>query len=55
MRLGTGTVNVAKFYKRDDIGVIKTGAVADLILLNGNALEDIAQTKNIEGIMLGDR
>jgi imidazolonepropionase-like amidohydrolase len=53
--LRTGTVNVAKFYNRDDMGIIKSGAVADLILLNGNPLKDITQTKNIEGVMLGDR
>jgi imidazolonepropionase-like amidohydrolase len=52
--LKTGTVNVGKFLNRDDIGSIKTGAVSDLLLLNGNPLDDINQTKNIEGIMLGN-
>ncbi len=51
--LKTGTVNAGKFLKRDDIGVIKQDAVADLILLHGNPLEDINQTWNIEGVMLG--
>ena len=51
--LKTGTVNAGKFLQRDDIGVIKKGAVADLILLHGNPLEDINQTWNIEGVMLG--
>jgi len=53
--LRTGTVNVAKFYNRQDMGVIKPGAVSDLVLLNGNPLNDISQTKNIEGVMLGNR
>jgi imidazolonepropionase-like amidohydrolase len=54
--LRTGTVNVAAFYKRsNDMGTIKTGAVSDLILLNGNPLKDISQTKNIEGVMVGNR
>jgi imidazolonepropionase-like amidohydrolase len=35
------------------MGVIKTGAVSDLVLLNGNPLKDIKQVKNIEGVMLG--
>jgi imidazolonepropionase-like amidohydrolase len=53
--LRTGTTNVGKFYNRpDDMGVIKTGAFSDLILLNGNPLKDINQTKNIEGVMLGN-
>ena len=51
----TGTVNVAMFYKKPDMGTIKTGAVSDLILLNGNPLRDINQTKNIEGVMVGNR
>ena len=52
--LKTGTVNVGKFLNRDDIGVIKKGAVSDLLLLNGNPLEDINQSKNIEGVMMGN-
>ncbi len=52
--LRTGTVNVGKFFNRQDLGIIKTGAVSDLMLLSGNPLEDINQTKNIEGVMLGN-
>jgi len=53
--LRTGTINVGRFYNRpEDMGMIKTGAIADLILLNGNPLKDIDQTKNIEGVMLGN-
>jgi imidazolonepropionase-like amidohydrolase len=51
----TGTVNVATFYKKPDMGTIKTGAISDLILLNGNPLRDINQTRNIEGVMVGNR
>lgn len=54
--LRTGTVNVAAFYKRShDMGTIKPGALSDLVLLNGNPLKDIQQTKNIDGVMLGNR
>ena len=53
--LKTGTVNVGKFLKRDDLGLIKTGAVSDLVLLNGNPLKDINQSRNIEGVMLGNQ
>jgi imidazolonepropionase-like amidohydrolase len=53
--LRTGTVNVATFLNRPDMGVIKTGAVSDLVLLNGNPLTDIKQVKNIEGVMLGTK
>ncbi len=53
--LRTGTVNVATFLNRRDMGVIKKGAVADLVLLNGNPLTNIEHVKNIEGVMLGTR
>lgn len=53
--LRTGTVNVGKFLNNPDIGIIKTGAVSDLILLEGNPLSDIEETKNIIGVMLGNR
>jgi imidazolonepropionase-like amidohydrolase len=52
--LRSGTVNVGKFLKRDDIGIVKVGAKSDLVLLNGNPLTDIDQSDNIEGVMLGN-
>ena len=51
--LRTGTVNVAAYLNKPDSGVIKTGNVSDLVLLNGNPLTDISQTRNIEGVMIG--
>lgn len=53
--LQMGTVNVGKFYNNPDMGVIRKGALADLILLNGNPLADINQTKNIEGVLVNGR
>lgn len=54
--LKTGTVNVGVFYNRaKEMGIIKPGAVSDLVLLSGNPLKDIHQTKNIEGVMVGTR
>ena len=51
--LRTGTVNVGNFLKRKDIGTVKTGSVSDLVLLNGNPLQDISQSKNIAGVLIG--
>lgn len=51
--LRTGTVNVASYLNKTDSGTIKTGNVSDLVLLNGNPLNDIGQTRNIEGVMMG--
>jgi hypothetical protein len=53
--LKTGTVNAGAFYKRvGDMGVIKKGAVSDLILLNANPLTDISNTTGIAGVMIGN-
>jgi imidazolonepropionase-like amidohydrolase len=51
--LRTGTYNVGRYLNRADVGVIQKGAVADLLLLNGNPLQDISQTQNIEGVLVG--
>lgn len=48
----TGTVNVAKYLNLADAGTIKPGAVADLILVSGNPLTDITNTKKVEGVMV---
>jgi imidazolonepropionase-like amidohydrolase len=48
----TGTVNVAKYLNIPNLGVIKPGAVADLILIGGNPLLDVSQTKRVEGVIL---
>jgi imidazolonepropionase-like amidohydrolase len=53
--LRTATVNVAKFLKYEDMGTIKSGNIADLVLLNGNPLTDIKQTKNIEGVVVAGK
>ncbi|MFN8348744.1 MAG: amidohydrolase family protein [Spirosomataceae bacterium] len=53
--LRTGTVNVASYLNKTDAGTIKTGNVSDLVLLSGNPLKDISQTKNIEGVMIGTK
>jgi len=48
----TGTVNVAKYLNLADAGMIKPGAIADLILINGNPLTDVTNTKKVEGVMV---
>jgi imidazolonepropionase-like amidohydrolase len=53
--LRTGTVNPGKYLHLDKSGTIEAGAIADLILLNGNPLVDINQTKKIEGVMLNGK
>lgn len=53
--LYTGTVNVGRFYRQDNIGVIKPGAVADLVLLDANPLKDIKAVSAVNGVMLDGR
>ena len=50
----TGTVNPAKYFDRDDMGMIRTGYVSDLVLLEANPLENIENTKKIAGVMIGN-
>jgi imidazolonepropionase-like amidohydrolase len=52
--LMSGTANVGKYFNRPDMGVIKVGAVSDLVLLSANPLLDINNTQKIEGVMLGN-
>ncbi len=53
--LQTGTVNIGKFCKNDKLGVIKTGAIADLVLLDANPLKDINAVGSVQGVMLDGR
>lgn len=53
--LYTGTVNVGKFYGREKMGTIQIGAPADLVLLDANPLEDIKNTKLVEGVMVAGK
>jgi hypothetical protein len=51
--LQAATRNVARFMGRDDLGVIRVGALADLVLVQGDPLADIANTTRIEGVAIG--
>lgn len=51
--LKSSTVNAAEFLKKaDNAGTIESGKIADLILLDGNPLEDIVNTKKINGVFV---
>jgi imidazolonepropionase-like amidohydrolase len=50
--LQTATLNPAVFYnKRKDYGTVQKGGIADLVLLEANPLEDIANTRKIAGVV----
>ena len=51
--LRAATINGAKFLSvENEFGSLKTGKAGDLLILNGNPLEDISQTKNISTMVL---
>jgi imidazolonepropionase-like amidohydrolase len=53
--LKTGTANVGEFLGIKDLGIIKAGAPADLILISGNPLKSINATRKIEGVLMNGK
>ncbi|HEX8617513.1 MAG TPA: amidohydrolase family protein [Thermoanaerobaculia bacterium] len=54
--LKSGTANVGEYFKKQDsFGTIEPGRRADLVLLNGNPLADLANVDKIEGVMIRGR
>lgn len=54
--LQTATVNPAIYFHREhDIGVLEPGKRADLVMLDGNPLSDISNTRRIAGVMAAGR
>ena len=54
--LRSATLEPARYFEStDSMGVIAAGAVADLVLLDRNPLEDIANTRRIHAVILRGR
>ncbi|TXS96045.1 amidohydrolase family protein [Parahaliea maris] len=51
--LQSATINAATLMKRDDLGAIKTGYLADIIAVEGNPLEDITVLERVSFVMKG--
>lgn len=51
--LATATTNVARYLGESGRACLQPGCVADLVLLEGNPLEDIDNTRSILGVMRG--
>ena len=51
--LQSGTINVARYLNREDAGTIKTGNVAEFVLLDENPLENISNTRKVFAIAMG--
>jgi imidazolonepropionase-like amidohydrolase len=51
--LQTATLNPAQFYnKLADYGPVQKGRIADLVLLGANPLDDIGNTRKINGVVV---
>ena len=50
--LRAATVDAAAFLGRPELGTIRTGGAADLLLVTGNPLEDVGRAAKIEGMVL---
>lgn len=53
--LATGTINVAGYLEQSAYGCLRTGCVADLVLLEDNPLNEINHTRSILGVMRAGR
>jgi len=54
--LGAATVQPARFFHLEDrTGGVRSGMAADLVLLDGNPLDDIRNTRRINRVMLAGR
>lgn len=54
--LATGTTAPARHFAReDDLGALRVGLAADLVLLSADPTEDIANSRSIEGVMVRGR
>ena len=54
--LRSATINGAKLLGMEgDIGSLEVGKLADLVVLNGNPLEDIYQTEHVNMVMVNGR
>jgi imidazolonepropionase-like amidohydrolase len=52
----SGTRNVGEYFRNEDsFGTVEKGKRADLVLLEGNPLEDIANVSKIAGVMVNGR
>ena len=53
--LQAATVNPAREFNFADLGTVEKGKIADLVLLDGNPLQEISNTRRIYAVIAGGR
>jgi imidazolonepropionase-like amidohydrolase len=54
--LQTATINPAEYFgKRDSMGTVEKGKLADLVLLDGNPLESIENVRKVSAVVVNGR
>jgi hypothetical protein len=53
--LQASTVNPSRLFKFPDLGTVEQGRIADLVLLDGNPLQEIRNTRQIFAVIAGGR
>ncbi len=53
--LQAGTINAAKALRYEDIGRVDVGATADLLLIEGNPLDNIRHTRSVIAVVQGGK
>lgn len=50
--LQAATINAATLLRRNDLGVLEPGAVADIIVVSGNPVENIRDSRRVEAVYM---
>jgi imidazolonepropionase-like amidohydrolase len=50
--LETATVEPARYFGRADLGTLKAGNIADIVLLNRNPLRDLSALSSVQDVVL---
>ena len=54
--IGSATANPARFMGlAEELGTVEVGKIADLVLLGGDPLDDITNTRTVTGVVQGGR
>jgi imidazolonepropionase-like amidohydrolase len=53
--VGVPVLPVQSFRRESELGTLESGKIADLIIVDGNSLEDLQALKNVEVVVKGGK